>query len=75
MIVTQWRLPRVVMALLIGAALGISGAIFQSLLRNPLGSPDVIGFNTGAYSGVLVAVVLFNSGILASPAARWPAAC
>lgn len=63
-IVTQWRLPRVVMALLIGAALGISGAIFQSLLRNPLGSPDVIGFNTGAYSGVLVAVVLFNSGIL-----------
>ncbi|AVJ18694.1 iron ABC transporter permease [Serratia sp. MYb239] len=63
-IVTQWRLPRVVMALLLGAALGISGAIFQSLLRNPLGSPDVIGFNTGAYSGVLVAVVLFNSSIL-----------
>lgn len=63
-IVTQWRLPRVIMALLLGAALGISGAIFQSLLRNPLGSPDVIGFNTGAYSGVLVAIVLFNGGIL-----------
>lgn len=63
-IVTQWRLPRVAMALLLGAALGISGAIFQSLLRNPLGSPDVIGFNTGAYSGVLVVIVLFNGGIL-----------
>lgn len=63
-IVTQWRLPRVAMALLLGAALGISGAIFQSLLRNPLGSPDVIGFNTGAYSGVLMAIVLFNGGIL-----------
>lgn len=63
-IVTQWRLPRVVLALLLGAALGLSGAIFQSLLRNPLGSPDVIGFNTGAYSGVLVVIVLFNGGIL-----------
>ena len=64
MVVTEWRLPRVLMALLIGAALGVSGAIFQSLMRNPLGSPDVIGFNTGAYSGVLVAIVLFNGGIL-----------
>ncbi|VEA67036.1 Ferric enterobactin transport system permease protein fepG [Serratia plymuthica] len=63
-IITQWRLPRVAMALLLGAALGISGAIFQSLLRNPLGSPDVIGFNTGAYSGVLVAIVLFNGGVI-----------
>lgn len=63
-IVTQWRLPRVVMALILGAALAASGAIFQSLMRNPLGSPDVIGFNTGAYSGVLVAIVLFNSSML-----------
>ncbi len=63
-IVTQWRLPRVAMALILGAALAASGAIFQSLMRNPLGSPDVIGFNTGAYSGVLVAIVLFNSSML-----------
>ena len=59
LVVTEWRLPRVLMALLIGAALGVSGAIFQSLMRNPLGSPDVMGFNTGAWSGVLVAMVLF----------------
>ncbi|MBX9296553.1 iron-enterobactin ABC transporter permease [Chromobacterium piscinae] len=55
-VVQQWRLPRVAMALAIGAALGMSGAIFQSLLRNPLGSPDVVGFNTGAYTGALLVI-------------------
>jgi iron complex transport system permease protein len=61
LVVIEWRLPRVLMALLIGAALGVSGAIFQSLMRNPLGSPDVMGFNTGAWSGVLVAMVFLVS--------------
>ncbi|QIK12951.1 iron-enterobactin ABC transporter permease [Leclercia sp. 29361] len=65
MVVTEWRLPRVMMALLVGTALGISGAIFQSLMRNPLGSPDVMGFNTGAWSGVLVAMVLFGQHLTA----------
>lgn len=60
LIVVEWRLPRALSALLVGAALGVSGAIFQSLLKNPLGSPDVMGFNTGAWSGVLVAMVLFG---------------
>jgi iron complex transport system permease protein len=60
LVVVEWRLPRVLMALLIGAALGVSGAIFQSLMRNPLGSPDVMGFNTGAWTGVLIAMVLFG---------------
>lgn len=61
-VVMHWRLPRVLMALVIGAALGMSGAIFQSLIRNPLGSPDIVGFNTGAYSGVLITIVLLNGG-------------
>lgn len=65
LVVTEWRLPRVMMALLVGAALGISGAIFQSLMRNPLGSPDVMGFNTGAWSGVLLAMVLFGQHLTA----------
>ena len=65
MVVTEWRLPRVMMALLVGAALGISGAIFQSLMRNPLGSPDVMGFNTGAWSGVLVAMGLLGQHLTA----------
>ncbi len=50
---------------LVGAALGVSGAIFQSLMRNPLGSPDVMGLNTGAWSGVLVAMVLFGQHLTA----------
>jgi len=65
MVVTEWRLPRVAMAILVGAALGVSGAIFQSLMRNPLGSPDVMGLNTGAWSGVLVAMVLFGQHLTA----------
>ena len=65
MVVTEWRLPRVAMAMLVGAALGVSGAIFQSLMRNPLGSPDVMGLNTGAWSGVLVAMVLFGQHLTA----------
>ncbi|MHA7269556.1 iron-enterobactin ABC transporter permease [Arthrobacter sp. HLT1-20] len=56
-VVTQWRLPRVLMALFLGAALGMSGGIFQSLTRNPLGSPDIIGFNTGAYTGALLVIL------------------
>jgi iron complex transport system permease protein len=56
-IVLQWRLPRVLAALVFGAALGASGAVFQSLTRNPLGSPDVIGFSTGAYTGAIVVIV------------------
>ena len=56
-IVLGWRLPRVLAALVFGAALGASGAVFQSLTRNPLGSPDVIGFSTGAYTGAIVVIV------------------
>lgn len=57
MVVLDWRLPRVTAAILTGAALALSGAIFQSLLRNPLGSPDILGFNTGAFSAVLLMMV------------------
>lgn len=59
-VVNQWRAPRVLMALILGAGLGISGAIFQSAIRNPLGSPDVVGFNTGAFTGALVVIILFG---------------
>lgn len=59
-VVQQWRLGRAELALLFGFALGVSGALFQSLTRNPLGSPDVIGFSSGAYTGALV-LMLFTS--------------
>lgn len=61
-IVLGWRLPRVLAALAFGAALGASGAVFQSLTRNPLGSPDVIGFSTGAYTGALLSLTVLGGG-------------
>lgn len=65
MVVVEWRLPRTALALILGAALGIGGAIFQSLTRNPLGSPDIIGFDAGAYSGALVVIILLHGGYYA----------
>ena len=52
------RLPRLLTAMGVGAALGISGAIFQSISRNVLGSPDVIGFTTGAATGALLQIII-----------------
>lgn len=53
-ILLEWRLPRALFAALGGAALALSGAIFQFITRNPLGSPDIIGFSAGAYTGALL---------------------
>lgn len=52
------RGPRLVTALGAGAALGLSGAVLQTLLRNPLASPDILGFNAGAGLAVVVAIAL-----------------
>ncbi|WP_307852514.1 iron chelate uptake ABC transporter family permease subunit [Glaciihabitans sp. dw_435] len=65
-VVLEWRLPRVLVALLFGAALSVSGAIFQSLTRNPLGSPDIIGFATGSYTGALIAITVVGSAYLST---------
>ncbi|WP_217904809.1 FecCD family ABC transporter permease [Marinobacter lutaoensis] len=56
------RLPRGLTAVFVGAALAVSGAVFQSVSRNALGSPDLIGFTTGAASGAIVQIVFFRSG-------------
>ncbi|MBW8483455.1 iron chelate uptake ABC transporter family permease subunit [Actinomadura sp. PM05-2] len=61
-IVRELRLPRAAAALAVGAGLGLSGAIFQSVSRNPLGSPDFIGIGQGASAGVLTSIVLFGAG-------------
>lgn len=60
-IVVEWRLPAAIAAVVFGAALGIGGAIFQSLTRNPLGSPDIIGFDAGSYFAVVVVMLLISS--------------
>jgi iron complex transport system permease protein len=59
-IVRTLRLPRVLVALLVGAALAVSGAVFQSLTRNPLGSPDFIGLTTGASTGALLVILILD---------------
>lgn len=52
------RLPRVVMGVMAGAALGICGAVFQLLFNNPLASPDLVGVASGAGVGAACAIVL-----------------
>ena len=59
--VQHQRLPRIAAAVIVGAALGISGGIFQTLTRNPLGSPDVIGFTNGAATGALIQIIVFSA--------------
>lgn len=63
MIVQDFRLPRVLAGALVGAALAMSGALFQTITRNPLGSPDVIGFEAGAATGGLVAMLALEAGL------------
>ncbi|MFJ3672982.1 FecCD family ABC transporter permease [Streptomyces sp. NPDC090106] len=59
-IVNELRLPRVLVGLLVGASLGLGGALFQAVSRNPLGSPDILGLSQGASAGALVVIVLFS---------------
>jgi iron complex transport system permease protein len=63
-VVRTLRLPRLLTGILVGAALGVSGAIFQTVTRNPLGSPDFIGLTVGASTGALVAILLVGGGAL-----------
>ncbi|WP_308257844.1 FecCD family ABC transporter permease [Pseudonocardia lacus] len=60
-VIRDWRLPRVAAGLVFGAALGVAGALFQNLTRNPLGSPDVIGLDAGAYTGALIAITVLSA--------------
>jgi len=60
-IVLQLRLPRTLTGLLVGAALGMAGAITQAITRNPLASPDLLGV-TGAAGTAAVAVIAFGGG-------------
>lgn len=59
-VISDWRLPRVLAGLVFGAALGVAGALFQNLTRNPMGSPDVIGLDAGAYTGALIAITVLS---------------
>ncbi|MEV7870797.1 iron chelate uptake ABC transporter family permease subunit [Streptomyces sp. NPDC088124] len=63
-IIFDLRLPRTLSGILVGGALGLAGAVFQSIARNPLASPDVLGITWGAGVGAVSAIVI--GGNLAS---------
>ncbi|MCD0448472.1 iron chelate uptake ABC transporter family permease subunit [Actinocorallia sp. API 0066] len=65
-VIKRLRGPRLVTAMAVGAAFGLSGALFQSVTRNPLGSPDVIGLGAGAGAGAAMTALLFP-GVLPVP--------
>jgi len=56
-IFVRFRLPRIVLACLVGAALACSGVVFQALLRNPLADPYILGISSGAGLGAIIAVI------------------
>ena len=62
LVVHTIRLPRVLAAFAAGAALGMSGAVFQSISHNALGSPDIIGLTTGAATGAISQIIFFQAG-------------
>lgn len=69
-IVMENKLPHAVIGTMIGVAFGLAGALFQTMLRNPLASPDVIGISSGASAAAVVAIVVFGaSGTTVSGAA------
>jgi ABC-type enterobactin transport system permease subunit len=68
-IVLELRAPRIVVGLLVGLALGVAGALFQTFARNPLASPDVLGITQGASVGAVAAIVLTGGSAIGVPLA------
>jgi len=66
-IVREIRLPRVLLAMLVGAALAVSGTALQALLRNPLADPYVLGISSGAALGAIIALWVGGRLAAASP--------
>jgi len=60
LVVTSFRLPRIMLAMLAGAALAVAGSILQGIIRNPLASPDIIGISGGGSLAVVTFLALFS---------------
>lgn len=69
LIVTELRMPRTLLALMVGATLGLGGAVLQGLLRNPLAEPGLLGVSGGAALGAVIAIYfgLSTRFVLATP--------
>jgi iron complex transport system permease protein len=73
-ILWQLRMPRVVLAFLVGGALGVSGAALQALVRNPLAEPSLLGISGGAGLAAVTAIALGVSGVWTVPLAAFAGA-
>ena len=58
------RIPRTVMALMGGTGLGVAGFVFQTIFKNPLEAPDIIGVSSGASAGAAFSIVFISSGMI-----------
>jgi iron complex transport system permease protein len=65
-VILDKRLPRAVVALLVGALFGMSGVIYQRLIGNPLATPDIIGISAGASAGAVAVLVVGGAGLAVS---------
>ncbi len=74
LIVFELRLPRILLGILVGAALSVAGAGFQALLRNPLADPYVLGVSSGAALGTILALVVSSGTGVATPLAAFAGA-
>lgn len=68
-VLVEIRIPRAVLALLVGSSLAVAGVLMQGLFRNPLGDPGIIGISAGGALGAVVAIALGTTHMLAVPAA------
>jgi iron complex transport system permease protein len=60
LIIRELRVPRTIIAILVGLALGVAGAVMQAVTRNPLAEPGLLGINAGAAIAVILGIVAFN---------------
>jgi iron complex transport system permease protein len=70
-IIADIRLPRVMMAATVGAALAVAGAAYQALLRNPLADPGILGVSSGAALGAIVATIFVDALPVSRPVAAF----
>jgi iron complex transport system permease protein len=70
-ILLDLRVPRVLLAFTVGAGLGLTGAVLQALVRNPLADPYLLGLSGGAGLGAVLAIALLSAGAWTVPVAAW----
>ncbi|HOA27960.1 MAG TPA: iron chelate uptake ABC transporter family permease subunit, partial [Arachnia sp.] len=65
LLIREFRVPRTLIAIMVGIALGLAGAVIQAITRNPLADPGILGVNAGAYTAVVIAAAFLGSSLSA----------